>query len=161
VCSSDLLVVTEAFVSGALFGALTALTAFLGAAFGATLVALTALTGFLGAALAAALVLVTTLAGDLFAALLADLVATACLGLVAVFVDTALVAALGAAFVAALVATFAATFTGFTVLRAGAVLAAFALLGEVFTVFLVAFAMGPSNKWVCQCCKGNWRVSQG
>jgi hypothetical protein len=107
----------------------------------------------LGAALAAELVLANTLAGDLLVALFAGLLAAACLGLAAVLVDTALVVAL--------VAAFAATFTGFTVLRAGADLAAFALLGEVFTVFLVAFAMGPSNKWVCQCCKGNWRVSRG
>jgi hypothetical protein len=90
-----------------------------------------------------ALVFETTLPAGLFAVLFDDLLDAACFGFAADFVTTAFLTAL----------------LGLLAARAGATLAAFALVAEVLTGFLVAFAIGPSTKWGCQCL-GNWSASR-
>jgi hypothetical protein len=59
-----------------------------------------------------------------------------------------------------LVATFATALTVFTGARAATVFTVFALVAEVLTGFCFAFAIGPSTKWGCQCCSGNWSASR-
>ena len=91
-----------------------------------------ALTGFLaGALFVTALVFETTLPAGLFAVLFDDLLAGACLGFAAEL----------------FAAVFFTAWLGLFAERAGATLAVFALVAEVLTGFLVAFAMDPSTKW--------------
>ena len=136
--------VTEAFVTGTLIGA----TAFLAAGFCAAFV-----TGLdvLSAAFAA---------GFLGAGFTITLLTFETVLLVALFDDFAATTSFGFA-VAVFVGVFATTLLVFAGVRAGAGLAAFALVAEFLTGFLIAFAIGPSTKWGCQCFIGNWRASRG
>jgi hypothetical protein len=141
---SVLLDVTEAFVTGALVGATAVLAAGFSTVFVTALGALPAAlaAGFFGVGLTITLLTFET---GLLVALFDDFAATASLGFAVAF----------------FVGVFAATLLTFTGVRAGAGLAAFALVAEVLTGFLIAFAIGPSTKWGCQCCIGNWRASRG
>jgi hypothetical protein len=136
--------VTEAFVTGALVGATAVLAA-----------------GFCTVFVTALDVLPTALAAGFFVAgLTTTLLTFETVLLVALFDDFAVTASFGFA-VAFFVGVFAATLLAFTGVRTGAGLVAFVLVAEVLTIFLIAFAIGPSTKWGCQCCIGNWRASRG
>lgn len=134
---SDFLVVTEAFVTDTLVGALAGLTTGLRTVLAAAFFAApAALLRFVDEAVLAITLLVfeTTLAGDLFA------------GLAAV-VFFCFAAAFGGADLATTLPALAGE-------RVEADRADFAGDEEVFTDFLVAFAIGLSTKWVANAAKG-------
>jgi len=166
---SGFLDVTEAFFTGA-FGVTVGLAGALRTDFAAVLLAATvALEGFFCTGLAIDLpafetaftgalfaVFFTATAFGLEAGLLADLLADLEVGFAVLFAAAFLIVVLAAAFTAGLTKVFA--FFADALEAEG--LAAFVLVAEVLTGFLVV-AMGSSTKWNCRCCKGNLEVGPG